>query len=197
MTPGEWLISPEAQVWRRRLDPFAWMVLEEVALSAKADGVAAIAAVSCRVVADAVRLDRDAVARAIRRLCQVGLLARVEQARVGGRFAPAGYRVLVPCRPKADPASARQVDVAAPRRSGSGEQLMLIPTDDVITSPTDRNDPEPTNHHANHEPDRRDQHEVRNERASAGPWQTAHEFASAMRPGVATVLVTDRKPSMC
>lgn len=55
-----------------------------------------VAATSARVLARRVGIDKDTAARALSVLGRCGYLERLSQSRVGARFGPARYRVLLP-----------------------------------------------------------------------------------------------------
>ncbi|MGH9281614.1 MAG: hypothetical protein ACRD0S_01620 [Acidimicrobiales bacterium] len=85
------MIGPEAVGLRRRLGPVGWFVLEELAGLAGAGGVAVT---SARTMAATVSLDKDTVARALRRLQNEGVVSRVEQSNGAGCFGPGAYRLV-------------------------------------------------------------------------------------------------------
>src|SRR5262249_51022891 len=99
--------------------PIAWVVLEEGRAAA---GVDRIAVVSARHLTSTLGLGKDAVARALTRLCQQGLIERVCQSRrETGRFGHGAYIVLD------DPNRHQQ-----PHRQSSGRnahQLTFLDTD--------------------------------------------------------------------
>jgi len=94
------VITPATATTRRRLGPIAWLVLEELLLGADpgdgTDGTALPCAVSVRELAGRLELDKDTIARAVRRLIDAGLIARGQARAAGGTFARTTYLVEVP-----------------------------------------------------------------------------------------------------
>ena len=91
------MVSAEARSLKRRLDPLAWSVLEDVALDVVPDVDDALAAAtSCRRIAAHLGVNPGTAARALARLEAEGLLAR-RDSRDGtsGRFGRSTY-VLAP-----------------------------------------------------------------------------------------------------
>jgi hypothetical protein len=77
---------------RRLLRPIEWVVLEDVALDAVADGAGAlVAATSARQVAEHLGLTPGAAARALARLRSEGLLVHAQEAGPAGRFGLSAY----------------------------------------------------------------------------------------------------------
>ena len=76
---------------RRALTPSAWLVLEELALTADRSGVAST---NARDLAAALGMSKDTAARALRRLIAGAFVERIEHRSLEtGRFAPIAYRV--------------------------------------------------------------------------------------------------------
>lgn len=136
---GEW-----RRRWRRRLGPVAWVVLEELCDHVDGGGEAHV---SARSLAAVLGLDKDTVARALRRLSSAGLVAG-GQRREGGRFGAGSYRLLVPESGRAgsstpmttQPPRARR---KSPARSGGGRarpagQQSLFDPDDLTSGPHQR-----------------------------------------------------------
>ena len=69
------IVGVESRVQRRRLDPTAWVVLEELLLDATITGGSATSAVSVRSIAASLSLSKDTVAAALRRLTKAGLVS--------------------------------------------------------------------------------------------------------------------------
>ena len=85
------VVGPAAAAWRRALPSSAWLVLEELAIGASADGVRST---NVRQLGAGLGLSKDTVARALRVLIQAGLVERVDERDTrSGRFGPAVYRV--------------------------------------------------------------------------------------------------------
>lgn len=77
---------------RRVLRPIEWVVVEDVALDAVADGAGAlVAATSARAVAEHLGLTPGAAARALARLRGEGLLTHAQEAGPAGRFGLSAY----------------------------------------------------------------------------------------------------------
>jgi DNA-binding transcriptional ArsR family regulator len=109
------VLGCDCGLWRRRLGPIAWSVLEElVSIGEGSDGVV-WANVSVRMLAVRLGLSKDTVNRAIRRLERAGL---VVPGQVGhgdrGRFTTPSYRVELARLPMRI-ASERAAEPAAPR----------------------------------------------------------------------------------
>lgn len=91
------VVGPGATALRHRLDPTAWVVLEELLLASTGPTDACTASVSVRVLAARLGLAKDTVARALVRLRATGLVIATHQARAtGGAFATGAYRLAVP-----------------------------------------------------------------------------------------------------
>lgn len=90
------VVSDAGRALRARLDPAAWVVLEE--LWQRVPTVArygdAVVAVTVRELGAAVGVSKDTAARALARLTRAGLLAaQPTGARATGRFGPGRYRL--------------------------------------------------------------------------------------------------------
>lgn len=89
---GRIVLGPASRALRRTLRPIEWVVLEDVALDARADGVGAfVAATSARRVAEHLGLTPGAAARALGRLRSAGLLTYSRQTGPAGRFGLSAY----------------------------------------------------------------------------------------------------------
>jgi hypothetical protein len=118
------VISGECRPLRRRLRPWAWLALEEVALDAVVEDGRLVARTSARRVAELLRVDPGTAAAALRVLRQEGLLAFERDKGTAGRFGLsvyvlrpiAGFYVLVPGgdRPAMAPPSLGPTDVGTP-----------------------------------------------------------------------------------
>lgn len=81
---------------RRRLDPAAWMVFEELLLASTGNGDGCVASVSIRALADRLGLAKDTVARALGRLRRAGLVTARQSRTDAGVFATGSYLLTVP-----------------------------------------------------------------------------------------------------
>lgn len=81
---------------RRRLDPAAWMVFEELLLASTGTGDGRVASVSIRALADRLGLAKDTVARALGRLRRAGLVTARQSRTDAGVFATGSYLLSVP-----------------------------------------------------------------------------------------------------
>ena len=85
------VVTPAAGPWRQQLTPSAWLVLEELAISAS--GVGELST-NVRQLGAALGLSKDTVARALRVLIRTGLVERVDEREAcSGRFGAVVYRV--------------------------------------------------------------------------------------------------------
>jgi len=114
---------------RAKLDPTAWIVLEELARCASPDDDLYVAEVSARAIAESLGRSRDAVTRALRQLVDLGLVERGES-RVAhsGRFTRGSYvvdlraaglrlpaaPVVAPTTPPARPTASVRPDLPPP-----------------------------------------------------------------------------------
>lgn len=90
------VLTVESLELRRRLDPTAWMVFEELLLASTNTGDGYLASVSIRALADRLGLAKDTIARALSRLHRAGL-ANARQSRTDtGVFATGSYLLTVP-----------------------------------------------------------------------------------------------------
>jgi DNA-binding transcriptional ArsR family regulator len=92
-TPAECsiVVSTASRCVRRKLRPLAWLVLEEVALTAVEDGGRLVAHTSARQVADQVGVDPGTAASALRVLRDRGLLRLEREKGRAGRFGLSVY----------------------------------------------------------------------------------------------------------
>ena len=92
-TPAECsiVVSTASRSLRRKLRPLAWLVLEEVALTAVEDGGRLVAHTSARQVADRVGVDPGTAAGALRVLRDRGLLRLEREKGRAGRFGLSVY----------------------------------------------------------------------------------------------------------
>ncbi len=90
------VLGPRAHELRAHVGTTAWSVLEEMMQRSTGDGDHIVAQVSIRSLASSLGLAKDTVARAVRRLSDLGLVD-VAQARSGsGAFEAGSYRLAVP-----------------------------------------------------------------------------------------------------
>jgi DNA-binding transcriptional ArsR family regulator len=125
MTPPELSVTPECRTIRATVGPVAWVVLEELALTATR-GRSLETATTIRDLADAVGLSKDTVASGLRRLMKHGLVTRVAQRdRRSGCFGNSVYRLHLagsgltpnpPDGPTPDPEASDTVAAAMARR---------------------------------------------------------------------------------
>jgi hypothetical protein len=88
------VLTQGALAVRSMLEPTAWLVLEELALRAEHVDGQAVAEQSARTIAESVGRSKDAVARALRQLTDVGLIERAESRHgFSGRFTGGHYVV--------------------------------------------------------------------------------------------------------
>ena len=90
------LLTGESLELRRRLDPAAWMVFEELLLASTGSADGCVASVSIRGLADRLGLAKDTVARALGRLRRAGLVTARQSRTDAGVFATGSYLLTVP-----------------------------------------------------------------------------------------------------
>ena len=90
------VVGAAAGELRRALGPTSWMVLEELLLCSTGPADACVAQVSVRALAASLRLAKDTVGRAIRRLRSAGLVTVVQQRTDAGIFDTGTYLIAVP-----------------------------------------------------------------------------------------------------
>lgn len=90
------VLSGESAALRRRLDPAAWMVFEELLLASTGSADGRVASVSIRALADRLGLAKDTVARALGRLRRAGLVTARQSRTDAGVFATGSYLLTVP-----------------------------------------------------------------------------------------------------
>ena len=121
------VLGPRAHELRAFVGPTAWAVLEEMVQRSTGDG----AQVSIRSLASSLGLAKDTVARAVRRLRDLGVIEAVQARSESGVFEAGSYHLDVPvaCISIACPSQPSVTSpVARPSsvRSSSG-QLSLLP----------------------------------------------------------------------
>lgn len=126
------VLGPKAHELRAHVGSTAWAVLEEMMQRSTGDGDHVVAQLSIRSLASSQGLAKDTVARAVRRLRDLGVVDAV-QARVGsGVFDAGSYRLAVPvaCISVAyasqPPAAASSVRSPSGRRSAGQLALALV-----------------------------------------------------------------------
>lgn len=124
------LLGPRAHELRAYVGPTAWAVLEEMMQLSTGDGDGVVAQVSIRSLASSLGLAKDTVARAVRRLRDLGVIEAVQARSSAGVFDAGSYRLAVPvaCMSAACP-SESSVAVSAARSSSarrSSGQLSLL-----------------------------------------------------------------------
>jgi DNA-binding transcriptional MocR family regulator len=90
------VLTADSAEWRRRLDPAAWVVFEELLLASTGTAEGCVASVSIRTLADRIGLAKDTVARAIGRLRRAGLVTAHQSRTDTGVFANGSYMLDVP-----------------------------------------------------------------------------------------------------
>jgi uncharacterized protein (DUF2252 family) len=108
--------GPDAAKLRRQLGAMSWVVLEEMMERSTGDGDHVVAKVSIRSLASSLGLAKDTVARAVRRLSDLGVIEAVQVRASSGVFEAGSYRLTVPAsfvsvacppQPPAAPSSSR------------------------------------------------------------------------------------------
>ena len=142
-------LGPAAHELRRHVGPVAWVVLEEMLQRSTGDGDDVVAQVSVRALASSLGLAKDTVARAVRRLRDLGVIDAAQARSSSGVFNAGSYRLVVPAvcfspagppqpsalspaaRPScaAPPSAPRSSSAARPSPSArrSSGQLSLLP----------------------------------------------------------------------
>jgi len=122
---------------RRALGPTAWFVLEALGAQAPADQSRVEVACSSRLLGEKLDLSKDTVARALRRLTDVGIVERIDHRNhLSGRFESSAYVVdfaaaglsieAVSHRAEASAADASPGPVRRVDPDRSGDQLSLL-----------------------------------------------------------------------
>ena len=108
--------GPDAAKLRRQLGATSWVVLDEMMERSTGDGDHVVAQVSIWLLASSLGLAKDTVARAVRRLSDLGVIEAVQVRASSGVFEAGSYRLAVPARfvsvtcpsqPPAAPSSSR------------------------------------------------------------------------------------------
>ena len=124
------VLGPRAHELRAYVGSTAWSVLEEMMQRSTGDNDHIVAQVSIRSLASSLELAKDTVARAVRRLRDLGVIVAVQARSESGVFEAGSYRLAVPVtcvsvaclsQPSASPAVARS---SSARRSP--RQLSLL-----------------------------------------------------------------------
>jgi len=90
------VLGPAAHELRRHVGPTAWVVLEELLQRSTSDGDQIVAPVSIRSLGSSLGLAKDTVARAVRRLRELGAIEAVQARATSGAFDAGSYRITVP-----------------------------------------------------------------------------------------------------
>ena len=90
------VLGQAAHELRRYLGPTGWAVLEEMVERSTGDGDRLTAQVSIRALASSLGLAKDTVARAVRRLRDLGLIVAEQRRTTVGSFDAGSYRLTVP-----------------------------------------------------------------------------------------------------
>ena len=118
---------------RGEVGPVGWLVLEAIASLAPPDQAVVEVACSARSLSEVVGLSKDTVARSLRSLIEVGIVARVDHRHeLSGRFLSTTYRVdlsavgiSVVVSQSPAPASGRNAPTRSPARNPA-DQLSLL-----------------------------------------------------------------------
>jgi hypothetical protein len=124
------VLGPRAHELRAYVGPTAWAVLEEMMQRSSGSGDHVVAQVSIRSLASSLGLAKDTVARAVRRLRDIGVIEAVQARSSCGVFEAGSYRLSVPvaCVSVACPSRPSVAPPAALRSSArrSPVQLSLL-----------------------------------------------------------------------
>ena len=124
------VLGPRAHDVRAYVGSTAWAVLEEMMQRSTGDGDQVVAQASIRSLASSLGLAKDTVARAVRRLRDLGVIVAVQPRSGSGVFEAGSYRLAVPVacmsvacpsQPSVSPSSVRS---SSARRSSG--QLSLL-----------------------------------------------------------------------
>lgn len=96
ITPRSVVVHSASDELGRALGPTSWMVLEELSLRSTGTADECVARVSIRALAEALGLAKDTVARAIRRLRDVGLVTVTQPRTKAGIFDTGTYLIALP-----------------------------------------------------------------------------------------------------
>ena len=124
------VLGPKAHELRVYVGPTAWAVLEEMMQRSAGDGGDVVAQVSVRSLASSLGLAKDTVARAVRRLSDLGVIEAVQDRSEAGVFQAGSYRLAVPVAclsvacPSPPPVVRSAVRSSSARRSSG--QLSLL-----------------------------------------------------------------------
>ncbi len=90
------VLGPRAHELRAAVGTTAWSVLEEMMQRSTGDGHHIVARVSIRSLASSLGIAKDTVARAVRRLSDLGVVAAVQTRSDSGVFDAGSYRLAIP-----------------------------------------------------------------------------------------------------
>ena len=128
------VIGPASTELCRAVGPASWAVLIEMMQRSAGDGDQVIAQVSVRSLASSLGLAKDTVARAVRRLRDLGVIVAVQARSASGVFDAGSYRLAVPVacmsvacpsRPAAAPSSVRSSSARSSSARRPSGQLSL------------------------------------------------------------------------
>ena len=119
------VLGPRAHELRAYIGPTAWAVLEEMMQCSIGDGDHVVAQVSIRSLATSLGLAKDTVARAVRRLRDLGVLAAVQARSSSGVFEAGSYCLAVPVACPSQPSVAPSAARPSLARRSSGQLSLL------------------------------------------------------------------------
>ena len=90
------MLGPRANELRAAVGTKAWSVLEEMMQGSTGDDDHVVAEVSIRSLASSLGLAKDTVARAVRRLSDLGVVVAVQTRSDSGVFDAGSYRLAIP-----------------------------------------------------------------------------------------------------
>lgn len=90
------VLGPRAHELRAYVGSTAWSVLEEIMQRSSGDGDHVVAQASIRSLASSLGFAKDTVARAVRRLRDLGVIVAVQARSSSGVFEAGSYRLAVP-----------------------------------------------------------------------------------------------------
>ncbi len=126
------VVGPRAHELCHYVGPISWIVLEEMLQRSTGAGDHVVAKVSVRSLASTLGLAKDTVARAVRRLRDLGVIDAVQARSESGVFNAGSYRLSIPvaCLSVAEspqPSSSAPPAARPPSVRASSGQLSLLP----------------------------------------------------------------------
>lgn len=126
------VVGPRAHELCRYVGPISWVVLEEMLQHSTGAGDHVVAKVSVRSLASTLGLAKDTVARAVRRLRDLGVIDAAQARSESGVFQAGSYRLSIPvaCLSVAEspqPSSFSRPSACPPSVRASSGQLSLLP----------------------------------------------------------------------